>query len=116
MWLNIGEMNSNILGVGRASVRTASEANDTINAVDKALDKLLENRSNIGAQQNRFEHAMANENNIRENTTSAESAIRDTDIDKEIVENAQKNILSEVTQAMMAQNNQNRQSVLTLIK
>lgn len=75
----------------------------------------MTNRAKIGAQQNRLEHTIANEENVVENTTAAESRIRDTDMAKEMVHYSNLNILEQVTQAMMAQTNQSNQGVLTLL-
>ena len=86
-----------------------------INAVHGALEKVSSNRSKIGAQQNRLEHTIANEQNVVENTTSAESRIRDTDMAKEMVEFSKGMILENVGQAMLAQANKSNQDVLALL-
>ena len=85
MWLEIDNMNTSILGIEDVDVSTVAGANYAIDAVKGALQKVTENRSKIGAQQNRLEHAIANEENVVENTTAAESRIRDTDMAKEMV-------------------------------
>ena len=76
----------------------------------------MSNRSGIGAQQNRLEHTINNENNIVENTSAAESAIRDTDMAKEMVNLSLQNILAQAGQSMMAQANQSNQMVLSLLQ
>ncbi|MDD6201580.1 MAG: flagellin [Lachnospiraceae bacterium] len=86
-----------------------------MDAVKEALQKVTANRSKIGAQQNRLEHTIANEENVVENTSAAESRIRDTDMAKEMVQYSNINILEQVGHAMMAQANQSNQGVLTLL-
>ena len=80
------------------------------------MEKVSANRSKIGAQQNRLEHTIANENNIVENTTAAESRIRDADIAKEMVEFSKNMILDNVGQAMLAQANKSNEGVLSLLQ
>ena len=72
-------------------------------------------RSRIGAQQNRLEHTVKNEQNIVENTTAAESQIRDTEMAQEMVRFSGLNILEQAVTSMLAQANQSNQSVLTLL-
>ena len=80
------------------------------------MEKVSANRSKIGAQQNRLEHTIANEQNIVENTTSAESRIRDTDMAKEMVELSKQNILEQVGTAMITQANQTSQGIMSLLQ
>ena len=80
-----------------------------------ALQDVSEQRSDLGAIQNRLEHTINNLNNVVENTTSAESAIRDTDMATEMVKYSNNNILSQAGQAMLAQANQSNQGVLSLL-
>lgn len=82
MWLEIGRMNTTILGIDDVDVSTVEGANHAMDAVKGALQNISANRSKIGAQQNRLEHTIANEENVVENTTAAESRIRDTDMAK----------------------------------
>lgn len=116
MWLEIDNMNTSILGIEDVDVSTVSGANQAMDAVKGALQKVTANRSKIGAQQNRLEHTIANEENIVENTTAAESRIRDTDMAKTMVEYSNTNILLQAGQAMMAQANQSNQGVLSLLQ
>lgn len=113
--LNIDRMNANVLGIDELDVTTIEGAEKAIDAVEYALKRVTSNRSNIGAQQNRLEHIINNERNIVENTTSAESAIRDTDMAKETVQLSKDNILEQVGQAILAQANQSSQGVLSLL-
>ncbi len=88
-----------------------------LNAFAKsAISDVSETRSNLGAIQNRLEHTISNLDNIVENTTSAESAIRDTDIATEMVKYANNNILAQAGQSMLSQANQSNQSALALLQ
>ena len=87
-----------------------------LNAFAKsALKTVSEQRSTLGAVQNRLEHTINNLDNVVENTTSAESAIRDTDMASEMVKYSNNNILTQAGQAMLAQANQSNQGVLSLL-
>ncbi len=83
--------------------------------VKSALQTVSQQRSDLGAVQNRLEHTIANLDNVVENTTSAESAIRDTDMATEMVRYSNNNILNQAGQAMLAQANQSNQGVLSLL-
>ena len=85
-------------------------------SVQKAISKVSEQRSKLGAIQNRLEHTIANLDNIAENTQSAESRIRDTDMAEEMVEYSKNNILAQAGQSMLAQANQSTQGVLSLLQ
>ncbi len=88
----------------------------SLNQVTKAaLQVVSQQRSDLGAVQNRLEHTINNLDNVVENTTSAESAIRDTDMATEMVKFANNNILAQAGQAMLAQANQSNQGVLSLL-
>ena len=116
MFLEIDRMNTNILGIEHLDVSTVDGANHALGAVKGALEKVSANRSKIGAQQNRLEHTIANEQNIVENTASAESRIRDTDMAKEMVELSKQNILEQVGTAMITQANQTSQGIMNLLQ
>ena len=81
-----------------------------------AIGKVSEQRSKLGALQNRLEHTVLNIDNIAENTQAAESRIRDTNVPKEMVEFSKNNILAQAGQAMLAQANQSTQGVLSLLR
>ena len=115
MWLKIDSMNTAILGINALDVSTVDGAYDALDAVDEALAKVSANRSMIGAQQNRLEHTIANEENVVENTTAAESRIRDTDMAKEMIKNSMLNILEQAGYSVMSQANQSNQGVMTLL-
>lgn len=116
MYLEIDRMNTNILGINDLDVSTVDGANHAIDAVQGALDIVSSSRSKIGAQQNRLEHTISNNQNNSENTTAAESRIRDTDIADEMVKFSKESILENVGQAMLAQSNQFSQNVLSLLQ
>ena len=101
--------------VGTAKLNSSAFA--ALNVWAKAaLQDVSEQRSDLGAIQNRLEHTINNLDNIVENTTSAESAIRDTDMATEMVKYSNNNILAQAGQAMLAQSNQANQGVLSLLQ
>jgi len=87
----------------------------TVSSIKSAIQCVSEQRSRLGATQNRLEHTVNNLNNVVENTTSAESAIRDTDMASEMVKYSNNQILAQAGQAMLAQANQTNQGVLSLL-
>ena len=102
--------------VAELKVTTAELAKSSINVVKNALQNVSTMRSNLGAIQNRLEHTIKNLDNVVENTTSAESAIRDTDMATEMVKYSNNNILAQAGQSMLAQANQSNQGVLSLLQ
>ena len=90
-------------------------ATDAIGVIADAIAKVSKQRSGLGAIQNRLEHTIKNLDNIAENTSSAESAIRDTDMATEMVKYSNANILAQAGQSMLAQANQSNQGVLSLL-
>ncbi len=97
------------------NVLSEDNATDVIDRIADAIGYVSAQRSRIGAQQNRLEHTVKNEQNIVENTTAAESQIRDTDMAQEMVRFSSLNILEQAVTSMLAQANQSNQSVLTLL-
>ena len=95
---------------------TGAKATYAIDAIAEALAKVSAQRSTLGAIQNRLEHTIANLDNVVENTTSAESEIRDTDMAEAMVEYSKNNILQQAGQSMLAQANQATQGVLSLLQ
>lgn len=87
-----------------------------ISLLDKALDRIMDTRSGLGARQNRLEYARRIDNNSAENTQAAESKIRDTDVAKEMVSYAKENILEQVSQAMLSHANQSGEMALSLLQ
>lgn len=100
----------------KARVDDYKSANETITAVQDAINKVSTQRSALGALQNRLEHTVANLDNVSENTQSAESRIRDTDMASEMVTYSKNNILAQAGQSMLAQANQSTQGVLSLLQ
>lgn len=97
-------------------VGTASAAQSSITIIQNSITNLSALRSKLGALQNRLEHTVANLDNISENTQSAESRIRDTDMAEEMVQYSKNNILQQAGQSMLAQANQANQGVLSLLQ
>ena len=106
----------NRMGLQRLDVSTQAKATRSIALADRALEKVSSIRSRYGAYQNRLEHAYASNRNTAENTTAAESRIRDTDMAKQMVEFSKNSILIQAGQAMLAQGKQNPQGVLALLQ
>ena len=113
----IDTMNSAGLGVKGLNLvdSTGAKATYAIDAIADAVAKVSQTRSGLGAVQNRLEHTIANLDNVVENTTSAESQIRDTDMAEEMVQYSKNNILAQAGQSMLAQANQSTQGVLSLL-
>lgn len=107
-------------GMGIKDISVAGENNtNALNAIETikaALQQVSEQRSTLGAIQNRLEHTINNLDNVVENTTSAEAQIRDTDMASEMVRYSNNNILAQAGQAMLAQSNQANQGVLSLLQ
>ena len=116
--VNIETMNSSYLGVKGLNVADDSgkAATYAIDAIADAVAKVSEQRSALGAVQNRLEHTISNLDNVVENTTSAESRIRDTDMAEEMVNYSKNSILQQAGQSMLAQANQANQGVLSLLQ
>ncbi len=102
-------------GLKKTGVSTEESATEAIETIKAAIKKVSQQRSDLGAVQNRLEHTINNLDNIVENTTAAESQIRDTDMATEMVRYANNNILAQAGQAMLAQSNQANQGVLSLL-
>ena len=105
------------LGIQGLNVKdgTGASATYAIDAISDAVAKVSAQRSLLGAVQNRLEHTINNLDNVVENTTAAESQIRDTDMATEMVKYSNANILSQAGQSMLAQGNQANQGVLSLL-
>jgi len=116
--LSIDSMSASGLHVTGLKVNgsDASNATAAINTIADAIQKVSTQRSALGAVQNRLEHTINNLDNVVENTTSAESQIRDTDMATEMVKYSNNNILAQAGQAMLAQSNQANQGVLSLLQ
>ena len=109
----------NINGLKTATAmtdKTGVLAQQSISTITKAIASVSSQRSSLGAIQNRLEHTIANLDNIVENTTAAESSIRDTDMASTMVSYSKNNILMQAGQSMLAQANQSNQGVLSLLQ
>ena len=120
--VNIETMNSAYLGikdlnvVDNEDVSPGAQATYAIDAIADAIQKVSDQRSALGAVQNRLEHTIKNLDNVVENTTAAESQIRDTDMASTMVEYTKNNILMQAGQSMLAQANQSTQGVMSLLQ
>ena len=103
------------LGLTDTNLLTAESSNDALGDIENSLTKVSEQRSLFGAYQNRMETSFEVNRNISENTTAAESRIRDLDMADAIVEHSKEAILIQAGQAMLAQANKNPQGVLSLL-
>ena len=110
------DVSTGTLGVDNVDVSTLGGAQSAIDDISGAIDTLSKTRSYLGAIQNRLEHTINNLDNVVENTTAAESRIRDTDMATEMVKYSNTNILAQAGQAMLAQSNQANQGVLALLQ
>ena len=115
--VNIESMSAKGLGINGLKVdgSTSANADAAVNTIAQAIQKVSTQRSALGAVQNRLEHTINNLDNVVENTTAAESQIRDTDMATEMVKYSNANILSQAGQSMLAQANQSNQGVLSIL-
>ena len=116
--ITITSMNAGGIGINATNnkVSTNLKAGKAMSVFQAAISKVSTMRSALGALQNRLEHTVANLDNVAENTQSAESRIRDTDMAEEMVEYSKNNILAQAGQSMLAQANQSTQEVLSLLQ
>ncbi len=113
--ISMKEMTASKLSVGSLDVSSSSGAQTAIGNIKTGIETLSSMRADLGAVQNRLEHTVKNLDNVVENTQAAESAIRDTDMAKEMVKYSNNNILAQAGQSMLAQANQSNQGVLSLL-
>ena len=115
--ISIGKMDAKSLGISANSVKVSTNAvaGKSMTIIQKAIDTVSTERSKLGALQNRLEHTINNLDTTSENTSAAESRIRDTDMASEMVEYSKNNILAQAGQSMLAQANQSTQGVLSLL-
>ena len=116
--VEIDSMDSASLGIKGLSIMddSGNAATYAVDAISDAISKVSSQRSSLGAVQNRLEHTINNLDNVVENTTTAESRIRDTDMASEMVNYSKNNILAQAGQSMLAQANQSTQGVLSLLQ
>jgi flagellin len=115
--ISIAKMSATGIQINNVSVSGATNANaqTAISTIKDALAKVSSQRADLGAVQNRLEHTIKNLDNVVENTTAAESQIRDTDMASEMVAFSNNNILAQAGTSMLAQANQSNQNVLSLL-
>lgn len=116
--VSIKSMKASALGIGYNAIKVSSNAvaGQSMSLIQKAINRVSEERSKLGAIQNRLEHTINNLDTTSENTSAAESRIRDTDMATEMVEYSKNNILAQAGQSMLAQANQSTQGVLSLLQ
>jgi len=114
--LGIEDLGTSALGVNGLKIETREQANIATKVIDAATQKVSAQRSALGAVQNRLEHTINNLGAASENLSAAESRIRDVDMAKEMMEFTRSNILTQASQAMLAQANQQPQGVLQLLR
>ena len=103
------------LNTENLSLASQESANAAIDQIDKAINKTSMVRASFGSIQNRLEHKITNLTTTSENLTEAESSIRDTDMASEMMNYTKFNILQQAAQSMLAQANQQPQSILQLL-
>ena len=114
--ISVTKMSASNIGVSGLAVSSNVKAGEAMSKIQLAIQSVSSQRSKLGAIQNRLEHTINNLNTTSENTSAAESRIRDTDMASEMVEYSKNNILQQAGQSMLAQANQANQGVLTLLQ
>ena len=114
--VSIGDLSAEGLGTDGLDVSSQAAAGNSIATIKNAINTVSTNRGNLGALQNRLEYAINSMDTTTENMDAANSRIRDTDMAKEMMNYTKMNILSQAAQAMLAQANQNPQSILQLLQ
>ena len=114
--VGIGSMSSAALGVDKVDISSQEGAAKAIDIIRNAIDRVSSQRASLGATQNRLEYTINNLDTASENLQSANSRIRDTDMAKMMMEYTKMNVLTQSAQAMLAQANQQPQSVLQLLQ
>ena len=114
--VHIGDMRTSALGIDAAEVTTREKANSAIGIIESAIETALEEATNLGAYLQRLETTDANVTTMNENVQAAESTIRDADMAKEMTDYAKYNVLTQSSQAMLAQANQNGSAALGLLQ
>lgn len=115
MFINLVNVTAKGIGIENLDMSSMENAGNAINAIKGAIEKVSGYRNVFGSQQNRLEHAMRINANIAENTTDAESHIRDTDVAEEMLTFSNENILAQAGQSMLSQANQSQQNILSLL-
>ncbi|MDD3167997.1 MAG: flagellin [Eubacteriales bacterium] len=116
MSVSMQDMRSSALGVNALNVTSQANAKAAMTTLDSAIRTVSSERAKLGGYQNRLEHTINNLGTTSENLSASESRIRDVDMAKEMMDFTKNNILSQAAQAMLAQANQQPQSVLQLLQ
>ena len=117
--VSVDDMSANGLGLGKlrkTGIMTEADASNAIDAIKNAINTVSSTRAGLGALQNRLDHTINNLDVAVENLSAANSRIRDTDMAKEMMNYTKMNVLVQSAQAMLAQANQQPQSVLQLLQ
>ena len=114
--VTITEMSRSNLGIASLNLSSTSGASDAITKLDSAIKSVSDQRAELGAFQNRFEHTINNLNVSVENLSASESRIRDTDMAQEMVSYTRSQILTQAGTSMLSQANQASQNVLSLLR
>ena len=114
--ISLPSISKDLLQISSLDVRTQEGARDAMDAFEHANQYVSKERARMGAYQNRLEHTIRNLENVIENTTMSESAIRDTDMAKEMVEYSNQKILKQSVEAMLAQANKEKEGILQLLQ
>ena len=114
--LSIADMHVSNLGIGDINIGNRDGASAAISKITDAINQVSTSRGKLGAIQNRLEHTINNLGVTTENITAAESRIRDVDMAKEMMEFTKNSVLMQSAQAMLAQANQQPQSILQLLQ
>ena len=115
-FIQTGAVDTQTLGIDNIDVSTRAGAEDAIDRVYKATLTLTDEKARIGAQENRLEHAVMVTSNTSENTSAAESRIRDEDMADALVEYFKQNVIENVGQSILAQANQSKDGIMTLLQ
>jgi len=114
--VSVENMDAASLGIAGVDLTSAKGASEAIDLIKNAINSVSGQRASLGAAQNRLEHTINNLGVTAENMTAAESRIRDVDMAKEMMDFTKNNVLTQAAQAMLAQANQQPQSILQLLR
>ena len=114
--MDLIDASSRSIGVANVDVTTRANADNAIELVDSAINKISKFRADMGALQNRMEHTLNSLNTANENLSAAESQIRDTDMASMMVKYTKENILRDASQAMLAQAARQPEGILSMLR
>jgi flagellin len=114
--LSFGKLSANKLNLNGIDLSNNNSSGQAISIVNKAIQTISNERSKLGAYQNRLEYALQLVDNVSENTQSAESKLRDTDMSKEMVQYSKSKILNDMANSVLSNANQNSKMILQLLQ